>query len=226
MKYLLLVLICAVGLSGFAQKFSIKGQLSDSANVALPSATVLLLSASDSSLVNFAVSSAEGNFEIKNISKGEYLFKVTFIGFKSYIQKVPSLSNGTVVDLGRINLEPISKELGAIEIQGEKAPVTVKHDTIEFNAATFKTKQNAVVEDLLKKLPGVEVTNDGTITAQGEQVRRVTVDGKNFFGSDPKLATRNLPADAIDKVQVFNKKSDQAAFTGIDDGQRKNNKNV
>jgi hypothetical protein len=102
---------------------------------------------------------------------------------------------------------------------GEKAPVTVKRDTIEFNAGSFKTNANATVEDLLKKLPGVEVETDGTVRAQGEEVQRVTVDGREFFGRDPKLATRNLPADAIDKVQVFNKKSDQAVFTGIDDGQ-------
>ena len=97
----------------------------------------------------------------------------------------------------------------------------MKRDTIEFNATAFKTNKNANVEELLKKLPGVEVDHEGNVTAQGEQVKRVTVDGKDFFGGrDPKLATRNLPADAVDKVQVLDRKSDQAIFSGVDDGQR------
>jgi hypothetical protein len=102
----------------------------------------------------------------------------------------------------------------------------VKRDTIEFNAGSFKTKANSNVEDLLKKLPGVEVETDGTVRAQGEQVQRVLVDGREFFGRDPKLATRNLPADAVEKVQVFDKKSDQAEFTGIEDGQREKTINL
>jgi hypothetical protein len=208
-----------------AQKFSVKGQLADTLGAPLPSATVLLLSAADSSLVNFSVTNTSGAFEIRNVSQGNYLFKVTFIGFASYAQKISSPA-GNVLDLGSIRLEPASTELAAVEIAAERAPVTVKRDTIEFNAGSFKTKENAIVEDLLKKLPGVEVDTDGNITAQGEQVKRVTVDGKNFFGTDPKLATRNLPANAIDKVQVFDKKSDQATFSGIDDGQREKTINL
>ncbi|MFZ6013718.1 MAG: outer membrane beta-barrel protein, partial [Bacteroidota bacterium] len=209
-----------------AQKISIKGQLLDTLNSPLPSATVMLLSVKDSLLVNFGVSDVLGNFEIKNVARTEYLFKVTFVGFKSYIKKISAPEAGTMLDLGKVRMEPASNELDAIEIEGDRAPVTVKKDTIEFNAAAFKTKQNAMVEDLLKKLPGVEVDNDGNVTAQGEQVRRVTVDGKNFFGNDPKVATRNLPADAVDKVQVFDKKSDQTTFSGIDDGQREKTINL
>jgi hypothetical protein len=220
MKYFLLAICLSIITYSSAQKFSVKGQLLDSANVGLPSATVLILSAKDSSLVNFGVSSATGQFEIKNLVKGDYIFKVSFVGLLPYTQKITAPESGNILDLGLVKMKPITSELEAIEIIGEKAPVTVKRDTIEFNAGSFKTKQNAVVEDLLKKLPGVEVRSDGTITAQGEQVRRVTVDGKNFFGSDPKLATRNLPADAVNKIQVFDKKSDQTAFTGIDDGQK------
>ncbi len=226
MKKLLLILLVTMSGVASAQKFSIKGQLLDSMSAPLPSATVLLLNPKDSSLVNFGVGNAQGNFEIKNVNKGEHLFKVTYLGFRSLTKKITTPEIGTVVDLGKIIMEPVSNELSAIEIEADKAPVTVKKDTIEFNAGSFKTKQNAVVEDLLKKLPGVEVDNDGNITAQGEQVRRVTVDGKNFFGTDPKLATKNLPADAIKKVQVFDKKSDQTAFSGIEDGQREKTINL
>jgi hypothetical protein len=224
-KFLLFSFLLITGLAS-AQKFSIKGQLLDTLGGPLPSATVLLLSPKDSSLVNFSVSDAQGNFEIKNVAKGEHLFKVTFMGMRPHTQKI-TLSDGPLaVEIGKIKLEPIASQLEAIEIAADRAPVTVKRDTIEFNAGSFKTKQNAMVEDLLKKLPGVEVDNDGNITAQGEQVRQVTVDGKNFFGRDPKIATKNLPADAVNKVQVFDKKSDQTAFSGIDDGQREKTINL
>jgi outer membrane receptor protein involved in Fe transport len=226
MKKIILILFVAVSSTAMAQKFSIKGQLLDSLNNPMPSATILILNPKDSSLVNFGVGDAQGNFEIRNIARSEHLFKITFLGYRSYWQKITPPETGAIVELGKINMEAASSQLEAIEIAADRAPVTVKRDTIEFNAASFKTKQNAVVEDLLKKLPGVEVDNDGNITAQGEQVRNVTVDGKKFFGSDPKLATKNLPADAIDKVQVFDKKSDQTAFSGIDDGQREKTINL
>ena len=103
-------------------------------------------------------------------------------------------------------------------VQAEAPPITLKEDTVEYNAGSFKTQPNANVEELLKKLPGVKVEKDGTVKAQGEKVNRVFVDGKEFFGNDPKLATRNLPADAIDKVQVYDRQSDQSQLTGFDDG--------
>ena len=226
MKPIFTVAMLFVVMNSFAQKTLIKGQLADTVGGPLPSATVMLLNAADSSLVNFSVTDAQGNFALKNVSKGDYLFKVSFLGFRTHTQKITTASIGGIMEMGQIKMEAASTELGEIEISAERAPVTVKRDTIEFNAGSFKTKQNAVVEDLLKKLPGVEVDNDGNITAQGEQVRRVTVDGKNFFGTDPKLATKNLPADAVDKVQVFDKKSDQTAFSGIDDGQREKTINL
>lgn len=226
MKGFLFILFSMISTYATAQKFSITGQLMDTLNNPLPSATVLLLNPADSSLVNFTVSDAHGNFELKNITKDEHLLKITFVGFRSFTQKIPVSGPSQAIALGKIVMEPVSNELEAVEIRAEKAPVTIKKDTIEFNAGSFKTKQNAVVEDLLRKLPGVEIDNEGNITAQGEQVSRVTVDGKNFFGTDPKLATKNLPADAIDKVQVFDKKSDQAIFSGIDDGQREKTINL
>lgn len=227
MKSLLpLAMLCLIYTTGAAQKLVVKGQLVDTLDVPLPSATVLLLSPKDSSLVNFNVTNANGFFEMKNVTKGSYLFKVTFIGFKTYMKLIEEDPTNSIVNLGKIKMEPKSRELEAIEIEAERAPVTVKRDTIEFNAGSFKTRENALVEDLLKKLPGVEVDNEGNIRAQGEQVQKVTVDGKEFFGTDPKLATRNLPANAINKVQLFDTKSDQAAFSGIDDGQRQKTINL
>src|SRR5690606_16834016 len=116
------------------------------------------------------------------------------MGYLPYTAQINPPEKGDVRDLGIMRMKVMDNTLTAIEVVADRPPVTVKKDTIEFNAASFQTKQNAVVEDLLKKLPGIEVDTDGNITAQGEQVRNVTVDGKRFFGSDPKVATRNLPA--------------------------------
>ncbi len=224
-KFYCAILLVFASFITFAQKATIKGQVTDISASPLPSSTVMILSVKDSSLVNFGVSDAKGIFEIKNVNKGEYLLKITFVGFAPYLKRIATTID-PVLDLGLIKLETLTKELEGVVIMGEKNPVTVKKDTIEFNAGSFKTKANATVEDLLKTMPGMEVETDGTVRAQGEQVQRVTVDGREFFGRDPKLATRNLPADAIDKVQVFDRKSDQAQFTGIDDGQREKTINL
>lgn len=218
-------LLCITNLT-IAQKFSIKGNVADSTRTPLPSATVMLLSAKDSSLVNFDVTNHLGIFEIKNIPAADYLLKVTFVGYKTYSKHIQPPSSGSVIDVGNLRMKVSQTKLEEVVIS-EKIPITVKKDTIEYNAIAFKTNKNANVEDLLKRLPGVEVDHDGNITAQGEQVKRVTVDGKDFFGGkDPKLATRNLPADAIDKVQVLDRKSDQALFSGIEDGKREKSINL
>jgi Outer membrane protein beta-barrel family/Carboxypeptidase regulatory-like domain len=226
MKRNLLIVFLIISQAALAQKFSVKGQVVDSLSGSLPSATVLILQAKDSSLVNFAPSNANGFFEIRNISPGNYILKATFIGYADFIKPISPVTGTAVVDIGQIHMQSLAKLLGEVTITGQKPPVTVKKDTIEFNADSFKTKINGTAEDLIKKLPGVEVDNDGTIRAQGEQVQRVMVDGKEFFGQDPKLATRNLPANAVDKVQVYDKKSDQTIFSGIDDGQREKTINL
>lgn len=228
-KYFTLILFLGMVVStSLAQKFSIKGQVTDTLSSPLPSSTIMLLSPKDSSLVNFGVSDLKGFFEIKNVNKGEYLLKITFVGYTTYTKLISTPADATVpvLEVGKIKMAPLTRQLDEVIVRGEKNPVTVKKDTIEFNAGSFKTKTNATVEDLLKVMPGMEVETDGTVRAQGEQVQRVTVDGREFFGRDPKLATRNLPADAIDKVQVFDRKSDNAQFTGIDDGQREKTINL
>lgn len=226
MRILLLLTAILSAQALYAQKITVKGKLVDSADSPLPMATILFLNPKDSTLLNFGSTNKDGLFEVKNLNRAEYLFKVTYTSQAPLFVKISPKPEDVIIDLGVQKMEPASTLLGEVEIRGERAPVTIKKDTIEFNAGSFKTQPNAVVEDLLKKLPGMEVDNDGTIRAQGETVQRVTVDGKEFFGRDPKLATRNLPADAVDKVQVFDKKSDQAAFTGIDDGQREKTINL
>ncbi|MFM7488324.1 MAG: carboxypeptidase-like regulatory domain-containing protein, partial [Cytophagales bacterium] len=219
MKNFIALLVLLTGAyTASAQKYSISGTVADSARSPLPSSTVMLLNAKDSTLINFGVTDVRGAFEIKNVSLGDYLLKITFVGYSPFEKKISASGNLSVINVGLIKMEAQNLQLGEVVIRGEKAPVTVKRDTIEFNAGSFKTKANANVEDLLKKMPGMEVDTDGTVRAQGTEVQRVMVDGREFFGRDPKLATRNLPADVVDKVQVFDKRSDQAVFTGIDDG--------
>lgn len=226
MKILSSIVLFLITFSISAQKFALKGQVTDTINSPLHAATILLLNVKDSSLINFTSANSEGLFELRNINRQSYLFKITFVGFVSFAKRIDPPDSGNVLNLGQLKLLPASQHLGAIDMEADRAPVTIKKDTIEFNAGSFKTNQNAMVEDLLKKLPGVEVDNDGNITAQGERVKSVTVDGKNFFGTDPKIASKNLPANAVEKVQVFDKRSDQATFTGIDDGQREKTINL
>ncbi|GAB3167201.1 outer membrane beta-barrel family protein [Telluribacter humicola] len=222
---LLLYWLCLPALAQTPAKISIWGAVVDSASRPLDGATILLLSGQDSSLVSFGRSQSNGRFEFKNVDNKAYLLQITYVGLQKYTQPLDVQSTATL-DLGTLHLLPVPKDLSEVLIRGERAPVQIKQDTIEYNAGSFKVQPNAVVEDLLKRLPGVEVERDGTVRAQGQQVQRVTVDGKEFFGRDPKIATRNLPADAIDKVQVLDRKSDQAQFTGIDDGQREKTINL
>lgn len=202
------------------QQGKIKGQLTDqTTKEAMPAATVVLLNGKDSTVAQTTLTDNKGNFELSGIPFGDYRLFVSFLGYKSINKPLQVNAEHKEIAMGNIAMETKGVTLNTVEILEEKPPVVIKKDTVEFNADAFKTRDNAVVEDLLKKLPGVTVDKDGAITAHGETVTKVLVDGKPFFSGDPKLATKNLPANIIDKVQVIDRKSDQAQFTGIDDGQ-------
>ncbi|WP_345264506.1 outer membrane beta-barrel family protein [Nibrella viscosa] len=229
MRLLLLLLLVVICLgSAFAQttpRFSVKGTVVDSGNTALVGATVMLLTPKDSSLVNFGRSTDKGTFELKGNKRMPYLLKISYVGYLPY-QKEFTPSDDAVTDLGNIELKPITKELFEVVVRTAKAPLSIRGDTIEYNASSFKVPPGSTVEELLRKLPGVQVDQEGNIKAQGEDVKRVTVDGKTFFGTDPKLATKNLPAEAISKVQVFNDKTEKAKITGVDDGVKEKTVNL
>jgi hypothetical protein len=198
---------------------SIRGRLKDTAMAAfIGDATVTLLNKADSSLVNFCRSQSSGAFLLRGLDNGSYRILITHIGYHTESRNFMITGSVRDYDLGEIVLTSKSSLLAAVTVQNEAPPVSIRNDTIEFNAGSFRTKPDAVVEDLLKKLPGVQVDKYGNIKANGETVKKVLVDGKEFFGNDPKIASKNLPADAVDKVQVFDKKSDQAQYTGFDDG--------
>jgi hypothetical protein len=211
----------------FAQTGSIRGAVVDSVTrKPLLETSVSLLSARDSSLVTFGITDGDGRFSFPEVDEGAYRVLVTYVGYQSRSRRVTVSKVNANTDAGTFELVAQTQTLGEVQVQGEKAPIAVKGDTLEFNADSFKTRPNSQVEDLLKKLPGVEVSRDGTVKAQGQEVRKVLVDGKPFFGNDPKMATRNLPADIIDKVQLYDQQSEQSQFSGVDDGDREKTINI
>ena len=199
---------------------AVRGTLQDTASATpLTDATVSLIRASDTSLLSFTLTSNSGYFEIKNVDTGSYILAVSYQGFQNLRKPLAVTKNAPQVNLGVIPMDRTYKTLAEVVIKDE-APVKVKGDTLAFKASAFKTKPDATAEDLLKKLPGMQVDREGTVKAQGETVQKVYVDGKEFFGSDPKLATKNITADMIDEVELYDDMSEQAKFNKIDDGSR------
>jgi outer membrane receptor protein involved in Fe transport len=206
----------------FAQspaKVSIKGTVVDTSNLPAPYPTVMLLNPADSSLLNFTRADEKGNFEFKNIRNIPYLLKISLLSYQPR-QIFVAAHDKEVNDLGNVQIKPITLELMEVVIKTAKATLSIRGDTIEYDASTFKVPPGSTVEDLLRRLPGIDVDADGNIKSQGRDVRKVYVDGKTFFGDDPKAATKNLGAETISKVQVFNEKSEQAKITGVDDGKK------
>ncbi|HEX2607675.1 MAG TPA: outer membrane beta-barrel protein [Flavisolibacter sp.] len=187
----------------------IKGRLMDTAAKApLGLATVTVFKASDTTLITYRLSNPEGEFKVSGIPLNlSCRVVISFSGYNAY-RKEFTLMNDSTLDMGTINMTLNSSALDEILVVAERPPVSVRRDTIEFNASSFKTLPTALVEDLLKKLPGVEVDQAGNIMANGKRVNRIMVDGKAFFGDDPKMATRNLPANVIDKIQVTEDKDE------------------
>ena len=198
----------------------INGVLVDSQDTTeLIEATVRLLMANkDSTLVKGTTTDMNGVFNIKGVKAGKYLLRFSYLGYNDLIKHVTVGEDGRDVNIGVVELDPNTIMLKEAVVVGVKSPIVVKEDTIEFNADTYKTQANAVVEDLLKRLPGVEVGTDGKITANGKEVKKILIDGKEFFSDDPTVASKNIPADMINKLQIVDRKSDLARLTGVDDG--------
>ncbi len=184
-----------------------------------------MITAKDSSLVTFTLSNKQGGFEVKGLAEGDYRLIISSKGYVETKQLFTISPTAKNVDLGSLVVAKDYKTLEGVTVTSE-SPIQVKNDTVQFNTSGFKTLPNATAEDLLKKLPGVEVDKEGNVKAQGEQVQKVLVDGQEFLGTDPKLARKNLTADMIESVQVFDDMSDQAKFTKIDDGSRSKTINI
>ncbi len=212
----------------FAQNnYSINGAAADSvANVKLRNTSVVILNAKDSILIKFTRAVQNGSFNVGNLSKGKFILLVSYPGYADYVEHFSLDSVHSTHDFGAISMKLKARILQEVLIKGTAVAIKIKGDTTEFNAAAYKIQPNSKVEDLLKQLPGIEVDKDGKITAQGQAVNKVLVDGEEFFGDDPTLVTKNIRGDMVDKVQLYDKKSDQAAFTGIDDGQKTKTINI
>jgi hypothetical protein len=212
-------------LAARSQSSRISGAIADTTEKkSLANGSVLLLRPSDSVLVSHTRTTAGGHFQL-TAPPGHYIILVTFPSYADFVDTL-LIKDSTPVTVPTIGMTLKSKLLETVVVSGNKGAVRIKGDTTEFNADSFKTQAGASVEDLLKKLPGIQVDKNGKITAQGEAVKKVLVDGEEFFGDDPTLVTQNLRADMVGQVQVYDKKSDQASFTGIDDGQREKTINL
>ena len=221
MKYFFFLLFLCFANTVFAQKINLKTIAKDSISGELLSfAAVTLLNASDSQLVQVNYTDDNGYIEIKGLKSGVYHLILSYLSYETQSRKVviTAENEGKTIDVGAFLMLKKSTVLKDITVKAEIVAIALRGDTVEYNTKAFVTRPNANVEEMLKKMPGLDVDKDGTIKAQGENVTKILVDGKPFFGDDPKMATKNLPADAIDKVQVYDTKSEQSQFTGINDG--------
>lgn len=217
MKRIFLLSVIITLASWTLQAYNVSGKICDAQGEPLISASVRLLTPKDSTAIKGVVSDTQGSFSIPNIKQGRYIVETSYVGYENKYNNI-NVTNQNI-KLGTITLNESSIMLKGTTVIGIKTPITVKEDTVEFNADSYRTAPNAVVEDLLKRLPGVEVGSDGSITANGKTVKKILIDGKEFFADDPTVASRNLPVNMIDRLQVVDRKSDLARITGVDDGE-------
>ena len=198
------------------EEYEVTGQVTDSAGMPLRNAMVVALTQADSVLTEYALTNGDGRFVIGDLPPNRYILQVTLIGYANFRRDFEITDAD--VDAGTVDMTVMAVELDSLVVSVEHVPFINRGDTLSYNVLAFPTPPNAMVEDLLKRLPGIEVDTEGNIKAQGEDVENVLVDGREFFGKDPKVATRNLPAEAVKQVDVYDKQSDMAEFTGIPDG--------
>lgn len=218
-RLLFVLFLLAISFNSIAQPYIVKGVVTDTVNnFPLENASVTFVNTKDSILGGFTRAGNDGSFTVMLEETGTYTLSVAFPGFADYIDKVEVKNSET--DMGMIPMVSKTHLLKEFVFTDQFAAIKVKGDTLEYVADSFKINGGANVEALLKKLPGLQVDKDGKIIAQGTKVEKLLVDGEEFFSDDPAVVSKSLQADAVDKVQVFDKKSDQAEFTGIDDGEK------
>jgi hypothetical protein len=217
---LVLMLLCTLSIFAQNKVISVSGRVveSDSKEPAAQ-ATVQLLSLPDSAYAAGIASSNKGWFTLPKVKAGKYLLKISYIGFRTKFVPVQLSNNVPEKKMGNIALEPDAVMLSEAVITGTAPEVTVKEDTLEYNSTAYRTPEGAMLEELVKKLPGAEIDDDGNVKINGKEVKKIMVDGKEFFGGDVKTGLKNLPVNMIDKLKTYDKKSDLARVTGIDDGE-------
>ena len=222
MKPLILVSVLTLSLLPSAliaqERATVSGTITDrSKGYALPSATVSIAPVSDTGAKTYTSSDLKGTFSFNAIATGEYIISITYVGYKPAEKKLRVTGDQTAYTL-RFQLEEDAQLLDEVSVQGRATRAEQKGDSLQYNAEAFQVMMGSSAEDLLAKMPGM-IVEGGTVEAQGEQVKKVLVDGKEFFDGDVNLAIKNLPSDIIASIEVFDKKSEQAEFTGFDDGE-------
>lgn len=215
---IMFILLILFSNSLYAQQksYSIHGRIADSTTAEpLSGATIKLLQLPDSTIISQTTNSKIGF--ILNAGTGKYLLNVSYVSYNKRVLSIIIHDTDTIFNIGTLLLEKSASELIPVIIKSTIPPVLIKGDTLTYNPSAFKTKSNSSVEELLRKLPGIEIDKDGNIIFQGEKIQKIFLDGKDLLFNDPTLATKNLPADLIDKVEVFNEKSERAKLTGIPD---------
>lgn len=215
MSLLLLLLGLPAGLRAQDSLYTITGRILDEKSEALLGASVSLLQ-SDGKLKTGAITAKDGAFHLKGIAAGSYTLRVSFVGYKTHT--TPIRLEKQSLTLPTITLQAEGEVLEGVKVVGKTSDVVIKGDTIEFHAGNFTTNQGAVVADLIKKLPGASIDENGNITINGKTVKQIMVDGKRFFEGDPKVAANNLPAEVVEKVQVLDRDSEAARLSGFSDG--------
>jgi hypothetical protein len=216
----LLFISLLFSLTAMAQRAQVSGRVLDSEEgEALAYATVQIMKADSTSMVTGGTTNGRGAFAIKNVPVGNYIVKISYIGYHNFFRPLTVKEGQLEAQVGTVLLTPSSVMLQAAVVEGQVRQIEMKDDTLMFNANAFKVPEGSVLEDLIKKLPGVEVSEDGTIKVNGKTVSKILVGGKEFFGNDKSMAMKNLPSEIVDKVKTYDKQSDMARMTGIDDGE-------
>ena len=233
MKKILTLIVCLLSLSlgARAQVFILndnvfQGRLSDIKATVLdsltrepiPFASVYVIPAKDTTITNFTLTDAEGKASLEEVPYGNYFFHIEMLGYKPYIKE--KYFRQEEVELGTVLLQQDSQFLQAATVTDVGNPILVKKDTVEFNASSFRVGANAMLKDLLKRMPGMEITSDGKVTFNGEEIDQITVGGRTFFFNDQSTALNNLPAAVVDKIRVIDRESEETRASGIQDGNR------
>lgn len=222
-KIIRILIVSLLFISGLSAQISTGGKITGKiidgeTRQPIPKATIRVLHGQDSTLITGVSSNTDGTFSI-SVNHGSYITHISFVGYKDDLRSVSITSDNPVVSLDTIKLHEDILMLDEAVITAQLPEIAVKGDTLEYSADTYKVTGAAVVEDLLKQMSGVEVDADGTIKVNGKQIRRILVDGKEFFSDDPKIASKNLPARMVDKLQVLDRKTEMEMMTGFDDGE-------
>jgi hypothetical protein len=225
-KFLLLI-ISGIMMNNTAvgqKNFNVSGVIIDSAGVEpLPGVTTVIIPLQDTLQWKVVQTDAKGKFTFSSMTPGTYRLKATYIGYGTQQQVV--IVRSADIDIGVLKMHQSAVALKAVEVTGTQIRMQQKGDTLQYNASAFKSSRDASAEDLITKMPGITVDGTG-VKAQGENVQRVLIDGKPFFGDDPNITLKNLPAEIIDKIEVFDRLSEQSQFTGFDDGQTSKTINI